>query len=167
MLSLRRESLVAERAATPAGPVSGGSRGAAVRLDAVLAEQVAQAIELTVHPLVLRDNGPDIYTGCPRVLQPQLLGAQLLFPSAQRRGALVVARLERGCLLPLRLAELLGDVGKAGGDGEADQPRFRICLLVPAGQQSHHPFLDQVIAGAPAGQHLSGNVVASGEQAQQ
>lgn len=147
--------------------VSGGSRGAAVRLDAVLAEQVAQAIELTVHPLVLRDDGPDVYAGCPLVLQPQFLGAQLLFPCAQRRGAVEVTRLERGRLLPLHLAELLGGIRKAGGDGQADQPRLRICLLVPAGQQSQHPFPDLGIAGAPAGQHLSSDAVALGEQAQQ
>ena len=128
--------------------VSGGSRGAAVRLDAVLAEQAAQAIELTVHPLVLRDDGPDIYPGCPLLLQPQLLGAQLLLPVAQRHDAVVVTRLERGRLLPLHLPEPLGDVRKAGRDGQADQPRLRICLLIPAGQQSHHPFPGQVIAGA-------------------
>src|SRR5208282_6082828 len=93
--------------------VSGGAGGAAVRLDAVLAEQVAQAIELTVHPLVLRDDVPDVYPGCPLVLQPQFLGAQLLFPCAQRRGAVEVTRLERVGLLPLHLAELLGGVRKA------------------------------------------------------
>lgn len=66
-----------------------------------------------------------------------------------------------------RLAELLGGIRKAGGDGQADQPRLRICLLVPAGQQSQHPFPDLGIAGAPAGQHLSSDAVALGEQAQQ
>ena len=65
------------------------------------------------------------------------------------------------------LAELLGGIRKAGGDGQADQPRLRICLLVPAGQQSQHPFPDLGIAGAPAGQHLSSDAVALGEQAQQ
>ena len=79
----------------------------------MLAEQGAEAIELTVHPLVLRDDGPDVCPGCPLLLQPQFLGPQLPFPSAQRRGALVVTRLERGRLLPLHLAELLGDVREA------------------------------------------------------
>ena len=72
----------------------------------------------------------------------------LLFPCAQRRGAVEVTCLERGRLLPLHLAELLGGIRKAGGDGQADQPRLRICLLVPAGQQSQHPFPDLGIAGA-------------------
>jgi len=91
----------------------------------------------------------------------------LAFPCVQRRGAVEVTRLERGRLLPLHLAELLGGIRKAGGDGQADQPRLRICLLVPAGQQSQHPFPDLGIAGAPAGQHLSSDAVALGEQAQQ
>jgi len=47
---------------------SGCSGGASVRLDAVVAEQVAQAVELTVHPQVLGDNGLDVYVGCPLVL---------------------------------------------------------------------------------------------------
>ena len=106
--------------------VSGGLRGAAVRLDAVLAEQGAEAVELTVHPLVLRDDGLDVCPGCPLGLQPQLLGAQLLFPRAQRRGAVEVTCRERGRLLPLHLAELLGDVRKAGGDGQANEPCLRI-----------------------------------------
>jgi hypothetical protein len=60
-------------------------------------------------------------------------------------------------------------VASAGpaGDGQADQPRLRICLLVPAGQQSQHLFPDLGIAGAPAGQHLSSDAVVLGEQAQQ
>ena len=85
-------------------------------------------------------------------------------PAVARPG---LGRLERGRLLPLHLAELLGGIRKAGGDGQADQPRLRICLLVPAGQQSQHPFPDLGIAGAPAGQHLSSDAVALGEQAQQ
>jgi hypothetical protein len=44
------------------------SGGAAVRFDAVVAVQAAQAVELTVHALVLRDNGVDAYVGCPLVL---------------------------------------------------------------------------------------------------
>ena len=67
--------------------LSGGSRGAAVRLDAVLAEQAAEAVEFTVHPLVLRDDGPDIYPGCPLLLQPQLLGAQLRLREGDQRRA--------------------------------------------------------------------------------
>ena len=37
----------------------------------------------------------------------------------------------------------------------------------PAGQQSHHPFPDQVIVGALVGQHMSWGTGALGEQAQQ
>ncbi len=94
----------------------------------MLAEQVAQAIGLTVHSLVLHDDGLDVNAGCPLLLQPQFLGAQLSDPCAQRRGAVEVTRLERGPFLPLHLAELPGDVRKAGRDGQADQPRFRVCL---------------------------------------
>jgi hypothetical protein len=54
-------------------------------------------------------------------------------------GALEITLLERGRLLLLHLTDLLGDVCKARGDGQADQPRLRICLLVPAGQPSHYP----------------------------
>lgn len=39
------------------GRASGGSGGAVVWLDAVLAQQVAQAIELAVQSLVFRDDG--------------------------------------------------------------------------------------------------------------
>jgi hypothetical protein len=62
--------------------VSGGLRGAAVRLNAVLAEQAAEAIELTVHPMVLRYDGPDVCARCQPELQPQFVGAQLLYPVA-------------------------------------------------------------------------------------
>ena len=97
--------------------VSGGAGGAAVGLDAVLAQQVAEAIELAVDSLVLRDDGPDVDAGPPLVLQPQFLGSQLLFPFAQRRGGLKVTRVERGPQLPPHLAELIGGVGKVAGDG--------------------------------------------------
>ena len=113
--------------------VSGGAGGAVVWLDAVLAEQAAQAIELAVHSLVLRDDGPDVDAGRPLVLQPQFLGAQLLFPFTQRRGGLKVTRVERGLLLPPHLAELIGGVGKVAGDSQADQPCPRICLLAYSG----------------------------------
>jgi hypothetical protein len=49
---------------------SGGSGGAAVWLDAVLAEQVAQPIELPVQPLVFREHGLTAHADCELLLQP-------------------------------------------------------------------------------------------------
>src|SRR5260370_7119018 len=111
--------------------VSGGAGGAAVRLDAVLAEQVAEAIELAVDSLVLRDDGPDVDAGRPLVLQPQFLGAQLLFPFTQRRGALKVTRVERGLLLPPHLADLLPAPPTAPADTHAAHPCPLTSLLPP------------------------------------
>ncbi len=49
---------------------SGGSGGAAVWLDAVLAEQVAQPVELAVQPLVSREHGLTAHADCELLLQP-------------------------------------------------------------------------------------------------
>src|SRR6185369_727449 len=55
---------------------SGGAGGAAVWLDAVLAEQAAQAIELAVQLLAFRDDGLTTGAQCQLLLQPQLAGVQ-------------------------------------------------------------------------------------------
>ena len=75
---------------------SGGSGGAAVRLDAVLAEQVAQAVKLAVQSLVFRDEGLAADAGRQLVLQPCLVGKQEAFPVAQRRGAIEIPGVEGG-----------------------------------------------------------------------
>src|SRR5262244_1681909 len=63
---------------------SRGSGGPAVWLDAVLAEQASQPLELAVRPLVLCDHRLHVHAGHPLPLPPQLLGKQLLFPVPER-----------------------------------------------------------------------------------
>ena len=143
---------------------SGGSGGAAVGLDAVLAEQLVQPLELAVHALVLRDHRLDVHAGCPLPLAPRLVGKQPLFPVAQRRGRVEVPRLDRGLLLPPHLGELLRGVHKVDRHGHADQPRPRTCLLATAGQQPQHLLADPGVVGAEPGQHLRGHALALADQ---
>src|SRR6266511_3841079 len=89
---------------------SGGSGGAAVWLDAVLAQQVPQPFELAVHPLVLLDHRLNVHAGRPLALQPQLVGEQLLFSVAQRRSAVEVARVGQ------QLLHQLSDPGMVGAE---------------------------------------------------
>src|ERR1035438_7349085 len=103
----------------PAG--SGGLGGAVVRLDAVLAEQAAHPVKLAVHALVLGDDGLDVDSCRPLLLQAQLVGTQLIFPVRQGRGGLQVFGVKRGFPLPLNLGELLHGVGEPGRNGRADQ----------------------------------------------
>jgi hypothetical protein len=106
----------------PAG--SGGLGGPVIRLDAVLAEQAAHP----VHPLVLRDDGLDVYSCRPLLLQAQLVGTQLIFPVPQGCGGLQVFGVKRGFPLPLDLGELVDTgSGRASGSGRpaADLARCR------------------------------------------
>ena len=80
--------------ATSAG-ISGGLRGTAVWLNAMLAKQATQAIHFMVQPLDLCDDRLDAPATCQQVLQPQLADAQFPFPVAQCRCTVDVARLER------------------------------------------------------------------------
>jgi hypothetical protein len=122
------------RSVVSAGPASGCSGGAAVWLDAVLAEQVVQAAEFATQPL--------------------LTGKHLLFPVAQRRGGLDVSRGERGLLLLLRPGKLVRSVREVSQDRLLDDPGLRICWPAASGQQFDHPFPDQGLAGGCTGQHL-------------
>src|SRR6266700_5884698 len=144
------------------GRASGSSGGAPVWFVAVLAEQVAQAIELAVQSLVLRSYGLNVGASCQLVLQPQLVGKQLLSPVAQRRGAVEVACVERGLLLSLHLGELF-----CGVDKVSDQLRLRICLRARAGQHAQHPFPNPGMVCAESGQYLGGDALALAEQAEQ
>jgi hypothetical protein len=104
------------RSVVSAGPASGCSGGAAVWLDAVLAEQVVQAAEFATQPL--------------------LTGKHLLFPVAQRRGGLDVSRGERGLLLLLRPGKLVRSVREVSQDRLLDDPGLRICWPAASGQSS-------------------------------
>jgi hypothetical protein len=57
---------------------SGSPGGSVVRLDAVLAEQLTQAIDLAVQPQVLTDNNLNVAIARQLVFQPYLVGKQLL-----------------------------------------------------------------------------------------
>src|SRR6266540_5243706 len=146
---------------------SGGSGGAAVWLDAVLAQQVPQPFELAVHPLVLLDHRLNVHAGRPLALQPQLVGEQLLFSVAQRRSAVEVARVERGLLLPPHLGELLRGVDQLGRHRQPHQPRLRTGQLTHVGQQLLHQLSDPGMVGAEPGQHLGGDALPFAEQPQQ
>jgi hypothetical protein len=101
------------RSVVSAGPASGCSGGAAVWLDAVLAEQVVQAAEFATQPL--------------------LTGKHLLFPVAQRRGGLDVSRGERGLLLLLRPGKLVRSVREVSQDRLLDDPGLWICCAARGG----------------------------------
>jgi hypothetical protein len=141
---------------------SGCLGGTAIRVNAVLVEQAAQAIEFAVQPLVLRDDCPAAPVGRQQVLQPPLVGDQLPVLVAQRRRAIEVARVERGLLLPPYLGEPLGGVGKVSG-----QLRLQACLIAVGAQQAEHLFPDLGIVGVQPGQRLGADTLAVAEQAEQ
>jgi hypothetical protein len=64
---------------------SGGPGGAAVWLDAMLTEQVAQPLEFTVQSLVLRDDGPATSSAAGSVSSRSLSASSCL--SRSRRAA--------------------------------------------------------------------------------
>ena len=129
--------------------------------------QPAHPVELTVHPLVLGDDGLDVDSCRPLLLQAQLAGTQLIFPVPQGRGGLQVFGVECGLPLPLHLGELIHGVGEDGGNGHADQPGLRPGLLVRAGHQAQHLFPDPGMVRAQCSQHLGGDAVALAKQGQQ
>ena len=141
--------------------------GAAVRLDAVLAEQVAQPVELEVHPLVFGDDGLHVHAGGQLVLQPALVGPQLLFPVTQLAGAVEVPRVEGGLLLPPHQGELFHGGHEVGGDAHPDHARVGIRQPAPAGQQAQHPLTDPAVVGTCRAKDLGGHPVDRTQQGEQ
>src|SRR5215467_9865694 len=114
-----------------AHPLSRGSGGAVIWLDAVLTEQDAQALQLATQSLVLRDQGLSGQAGGQLILQPQLDREQPPFLVPKRRGGLEIPRRERGFLFPPHLVELLGGVNEVSG-----QLALQVVQLAFVGQQA-------------------------------
>src|SRR5207247_312411 len=69
---------------------SGGLRGPAVRLDAMLTKQLPQALDFAVQALVLLDDGGKVHPGRPLLLPLRQPRQQLLLGVAQRCGPVEV-----------------------------------------------------------------------------
>ena len=80
---------------------------ATVRLDAVLAQQVLQALDLLVQPPVLFDRRVDVCAGCPLPLSLRPLVEQMFLGHAQHCGRVEVLGIDRGLLYPPHLGQLL------------------------------------------------------------
>src|SRR6266545_2636303 len=156
---LRTTTVAARRLRAPR--VAGGSCAlgrAAVWLDAMLAKQTQQTLDLLVQPLVLLDQRVQakgsntlwpgiqvqplvllghrvgVRAGRPQLLRLLLLRPpvqQLLFDQAQHRGGVEVLRGDRGVLCPLHVGKLVVVVGKASRSaGGGRQRSNQVAVLV-------------------------------------
>jgi hypothetical protein len=152
---------------------SGGLGGPAVWLDPMPVEQLPQALDLAVEPLVLLDDRGKVHLGRPCSLALRPPRPQLPLLIAQRRGPLEVLRIDRGLLVPPHLRELLLSLAKIIRHGHAHQPRPCTCLLGDllatgvAGQQLDDLLADPRQVGTQLDQHLGGHPLALPEQPEQ